>query len=145
MAFIKKRVTKIYDENLSPRQRTLRFIQDNVETFLDYPENKVYMVEREDLQVFNYLNGPFEQRNSRIGLALSIVFAGALIYRFKTDTKIMLVPLSFIPIPASYGYSYHKLSEFLDYCEVKYKDRGLNDEDLWTYHKQNSKFRFLPK
>lgn len=141
----KRRLTKIYNENFTLREKTFRFLMDNEETFADYPENNVYMIDREDLQMFNYINGPYETKISRIGLIFTAVLAAGVYSRFHSDFRIkFLAPTVFAPIPLSLYYFDNKLGEFLDYCAVKYRDKGLNDEDLWNYHKENSKSRFLP-
>ena len=54
------------------------------------------------------------------------------------NVKMMTFPLSFLPIPAAAGYHYYQLSQFLEYCEIKYQKRGLYDDDLCEYHKKNS-------
>ena len=45
--------TKIYD-GMDPRRRTLRFLQDNTNMYMDYPENKTYLIDREDISILNY-------------------------------------------------------------------------------------------
>jgi hypothetical protein len=133
------KITKIYNDDMSARQRTIRFILDNKDTFIDYPVNNVFMIDREDLMIYDHLNGAFERKWTAIGTVSSIVLTLAYVIKSRMEVRVLAAPLLFFPIPLSYLFCYYKLGEFLDYFQVKYKDRGLYDEDLWNYHKENSK------
>ena len=138
MSIIKTRTVKNYNDDMQPRQRVIRFLQDNKDSFLDYPVNKVFLVDREDLIIYDHLTGPFETKCTSAGLICSIALTLGFVLKNK-GPSILIAPVMFFPVPISYFYCYYKLGEFLDYCQIKYKDRGLNDEDLWNYHKENSK------
>jgi hypothetical protein len=142
MAGSRTQKTKLYDENMNSRQKTLRYLEDNMGAFSDYPENKIFMIDRDDVSTLKHFKTSFSDRCFYTGLAFSTVIAGTLILAFRRDMKILALPIAFIPMPCAAAYHYYKFGQFLDYCEVKYKDRGLNDKILWEYHKKNSLRKF---
>jgi hypothetical protein len=129
---------KVYDE-LSPRKRVIRFMQDNSENYLDYPENQKPMIDDEDLSELVYYNTTYKNYCFWAGSASAGVIFLASLYNIQSKFKtIGLITLSLMPLPISMYYHYYNMGQFLDYCEAKYKTRGLYDEDLWEHHKQMS-------
>jgi hypothetical protein len=133
---------KVYKDEVGGRRRTMRFLEDNATTYMDYPENKVFMVDREDLAALNYYKTGFADRCFYVGLACSTVLAVGLFARKRPNQRLMALPIAFAPMPVAAGYHYYRTGEFLEYCEIKYSNRGLNDEDLWNYHRKNSARKF---
>lgn len=41
-------------EDSHPRRKVVRFIENNKTAFSDYPTNKEYLIDREDLRNYNY-------------------------------------------------------------------------------------------
>lgn len=138
MATIDRYSTKRYDKPFSLKQRTLRFMQDNSNTYSDYPLNTHYLIDREDLHLLDYYSHDFADRCFYIGLAATLL-SGII---FSTVTRKMqfkgadlsLYTLCFVPIMASTGVHYWKFSQFIDYCSKKYEAKGLWDDELWDYH-----------
>jgi hypothetical protein len=139
MATIDKYTTKRYDKPFNLRQRTLRFLQDNTDTFSDHPNNTQYLIDREDIHLLNYYSHDFADKCFYIGLTSTFItgLAVAIISR-KTPIRgayLSLHVLCFVPIMASTGVHYWKFSQFIDYCSKKYESKGLWDDELWDYHK----------
>ncbi|OMJ80674.1 hypothetical protein SteCoe_19008 [Stentor coeruleus] len=142
MAGSRTQKTKLYDENMNSRHKTLRFLEDNIDTFSDYPDNKKHMIDRDDIITLNYFKKNFADKCFYTGLGFSAAIAGTLVLTYKKNIKALFFPIAFIPMPCAAAYHYYKFSQFLEYCEIKYKDRGLNNKILWEYHKKNSLRKF---
>ena len=125
--------------DLEPRRRVIRFFEDNENTFIDYPYNKEYLIDREDLGDFYYYNIILEKKCFYSGLVASSIMIFGMLYKFHSGKlSAYFFPFSAIPLPVCIGYHFFELARFLDYSEIKYQSRGLYDDELWEYHKKNS-------
>lgn len=139
MASIRKTKTLHYDDYMNTRQRVARFLTDNANTYLDYPENTLRRVDLEDTEKLQYYTGPFANYCFYGGFAgtVGLGLAVAVFNRTKATRGVKLLSLlvPFIPMIGSTFVHYSVTGQFLDYCAVKYQDRGLWDVELWEYHK----------
>ena len=130
--------TKSY-EGMNLRRKIMRFLDDNRDMFMDYPKNTEYLIERGDLSSYEYYTTTLQDQCFYSSLALSTIGLFGILYKFRASRfRVIVIPLCILPVPCAAFYHYYKLGQFLDYCEVKYKNRGLYDEELWEFHKNNS-------
>ena len=94
MATIDKYTTKRYDKPFNLRQRTLRFLQDNTDTFSDHPHNTQYLIDREDVHLLNYYSHDFADKCFYIGLGSTFLtgLAVAVITQRSLTTRLAKVP-----------------------------------------------------
>lgn len=141
MASVRNTRTYNYDKQINPRQRAVRFLQDNRDTFIDYPENNIPRIDREDVELMDYYMGPFSQYCFYGGFGLAVAMTGLSVWVIKgtKGLKAKYLGLFVLPLLPMFGSTfvhYQVTGRFLDYCISKYEDRGLWDTDLWEYHKQ---------
>lgn len=127
-------------EGLSDRRKILRFLEDNSETYLDYPDNRMSLVDREDSKALEYYKTTFSDYCKYGSLAMSTVLGLGMLYRHQANSmRIMNGILASAAVPGAIAYHYFKMGQFLDYCSIKYEARGLNDNELWQHHMNNSR------
>lgn len=139
MASIRKTQTMHYDQYMNTRQRVLRFLVDNTDTYLDYPDNTLRRVDQEDVDKLTYYKGKFQDYCFYGGFAGIVVVGGGVLVLNKMQVsrglKLVSLLLPLFPMVGSTYLHYSVTGKFLDYCAVKYQDRGLWDVELWDYHK----------
>ncbi len=139
MATIRKTQTMHYDNYLNTRQRVVRFLMDNADTYVDYPHNTLRRVDLEDVEKMNYYKGTFSDYCFYGGFAGTVVLGGGVIainrMQISRGLKLLSLLVPLFPVVGSTFLHYSVTGEFLDYCAVKYQDRGLWDVELWEYHK----------
>ena len=141
MVGITKYATKKYDEDVNVRLRTSRFSQDTTQMSSDYPNKTQLLIDREDLKMLDYYTNELQNRCFQVGLGLTLI-SGAGTYFFLRNKPPGFIKglyaLPFVPMLGSTFFHYAQLGKFLDYCALKYENKGLWDQDLWNYHKANS-------
>ncbi|CAG9315685.1 unnamed protein product [Blepharisma stoltei] len=124
----------------NPRRKIVRFLQDNQNTYVDYPINQEYLIDREDLKRFNYYRNDFSKKVFVIGAGLSLL-TGMGVFHLKDYLKpgagLWLTPIVVFPLLGCVYWHFNEFGRFLDYCGQKYENRGLNDKELAEYHKRN--------
>ena len=140
MASVRKTQTLHYDKYMNSRQRVMRFLQDNRDMYVDYPENTLRRVDSEDLRLLDYYTGPFANYCFYGGFASTLVLGAGVLFLHKMNiskaVKLVSILVPMIPMFGSTLVHYQVSGRFLDYCSTKYEDRGLWDTELWEYHRK---------